>query len=84
MGFEPTTPGLKVREPFGPHSTLAAESAGEGQSALCEDESCGLARVTSDDRIVRAVTRCGKPRDLPKPVPPSCPDAPRQQQNAPG
>jgi hypothetical protein len=28
VGFEPTTPGLKVREPFGPHPALFAESAG--------------------------------------------------------
>ncbi len=28
-GFEPSTPGLKVREPFGPYSTLAAESKGK-------------------------------------------------------
>jgi len=27
-GFEPSTPGLKVRLPFGPYSTLFAESAG--------------------------------------------------------
>ena len=29
VGFEPTTPGLKVREPFGPHSALLAESEGK-------------------------------------------------------
>jgi hypothetical protein len=52
--------------------------------ALYEDEPCGLARVTSDDRIVHVITRCGKPRGLPKPAPPGCPDASRQQQNAPG
>ena len=28
VGFEPTTPGLKVRFLFGPHSTGLAESAG--------------------------------------------------------
>ena len=28
--------------------------------ALSEDESCGLARVTSDDRIVRRLAPCGK------------------------
>ena len=52
VGFEPTTPGLKVGFPFVPHPALLAESAGEGQSALREDESCGLARVASDDRIL--------------------------------
>ena len=28
VGFEPTTPGLKVRLPFGPHSALFPESVG--------------------------------------------------------
>ena len=28
VGFEPTTPGLKVRFLFGPHSAWLAESAG--------------------------------------------------------
>ena len=27
---------------------------------LCEDESCGLVRVTSDDRIVRGIGQSGK------------------------
>jgi len=29
--------------------------------ALCEDESCGLARVTSDDRILSGPRHPGKP-----------------------
>jgi len=29
--------------------------------ALCEDESCGLARMTSDHRIVRGLGACQAP-----------------------
>ena len=32
VGFERTTPGLKVRLPFGPHSAVFAESAGRVRS----------------------------------------------------
>ena len=33
-GFEPSTPGLKVRGPFGPHPALFAESQGKGRWRL--------------------------------------------------
>jgi len=41
--------------------------------ALCEDESCGLARVTSDDRIVRSIRTCGKQREPSQPALPGVP-----------
>ena len=43
--------------------------------ALCEDESCGLARVTSDDGIVRGRGACGKGFELAEPAPPGVPSA---------
>jgi hypothetical protein len=51
----------KIRSPFGPRSALFAESEGKVRSALYEDESCGLARVTSDDRILSGPRCAGGP-----------------------
>jgi len=48
--------------------------------ALCEDESCGLARMTSDDRIVRGFGVPGKGSELRSPAPPRIPAANRDQQ----
>ena len=52
----------RIKSPRAVRPTLGAlrRICGEGQMALCEDESCGLARVTSDDRIVRGLTAWGK------------------------
>ena len=44
----------RIESPFAVRPTIDAHRriCGKGQMALYEDESCGLARVTSDDRIL--------------------------------
>ena len=48
--------------------------------ALYEDESCGLARVASDDRIVRGLRVSGKRCQLAEPASPRIPAASGEQQ----
>jgi len=57
-GFPPEASKLpldsRIKSPSSVRPTLDAfrRICGKGQMALCEGESCGLARVTSDYRIV--------------------------------
>jgi len=50
--------------------------------AFCKDESCGLARMTSDGGIVRSLGVSGKRSELCSPAPPGVPPTRRQQQRA--
>ena len=65
----------RIKSPLALRPALGAlrRTCGKGQMALYEVESCGLARVASDDRIVRGRGACGKGFELAEPVPPGVP-----------
>ena len=52
---------LRSQRAVRPTRGVARRICGEGQMALCGDESSSLARVTSDHRIVRGLGACQAP-----------------------
>jgi len=75
--------GLELRFLFGSHSALLAESERKTR-ALCEDESCGLARATSDDGVVRGLGASGNRRELGEPALPGIPSTCSKQNDSSG